>query len=304
MILLTAAILFFSFQSKADEWVYVRPETGLGFTNNVYQDDANKKSDEFLWLQALAKYRFTDSDLLGKINLTHFLKETPNDSVSYSLNYKTPLNESDTDFTIGLGGFSYFKTDIGSTEEAFTNAYLTAYVTKNFSVNSSFEYNIEPGVKFSSYPQLANRFDTNAFFRADATWKLSKDTELEPYTELGFIFSNQGYYSRNYLDLGATVTHVVDENYKVNADAFLRSSSYPNRRVSDILLIPRRSGRVTSKSVDTNESVQLTQLSTALIRTDGTQELSLGVSYARETSLSQLTGYSELQVLISAKWNL
>jgi hypothetical protein len=298
-----AAVLFLSVSAAAGEWVYVRPEAGLGFTDNVYQDDTTKKSDAFIWLQALAKYGLTDGDLVGKLNLTHFTKESANDSASYYLKYITPLAAPKTDLSIVVGGFSYFKTDVGSTEEAFTNAYISAYVTKTFRANAVFEYNLEPGVKFSSYPQLANRFDTSAFFRADGYWAVSRETEVNPYSELGFIFSNQGYYSRSYFDLGCSVTQVIDTQYKVNGDLFLRTSSYPNRRVSDILLNPNRAGRVTSRSIDTNEAINLTQISAALIRTDGQQDLSVGFSYARETSLSQLTGYKEMQATASAKWN-
>lgn len=303
MLKFLAALLFLSLNAVAGEWAYVTPEIGLGVTDNVYQDDENKVSDSFLWLQALGKYTLADAALVGKLNLTHFTKESPNDSVTYSLKYIMPLASPKTDLTLGVGGFSYFKTDVGSTEEAFTNAYVTAYVTKMFLANLQFEYSLEPGVKFSSYPQLANRFDTSAFFRADGFWHLRSSTEVNPYSEVGFIFSNQGYYSRSYLDFGCSITEKLDETYKVSGDLFLRSSSYPNRRVSDILLIPNRSGRVTSKATDTNEAISMTQISATLTRTEGQSEISLGANYTRETSLSQLTGYKELQLLAALKWN-
>ena len=295
-------LLLLSLNAVADEWVYVTPEIGLGLTDNVYQDDENKRSDSFVWLQALGKYSINDSALVGKLNLTHYTKESANDSVSYSLKYNTPLDAPKTELTFGVGGFSYFKTDVGSTEEAFTNAYLTGYVTKNFTVNSVFDYSLRPGLKFSSYPQLANRYDSTAFFGVDAFWRPRSETEISPYSEIGFIFSNQGYYSRTYFDLGCSVTEKLDDLYKVSGDLFLRSSSYPNRRVSDILLIPNRSGRVTSKAIDTNEAVSMTQISATLIRTEGQSEISVGANYTRETSLSQLTGYKEMQLLTALKY--
>ena len=293
----------FSLQNAlANEWVYVRPEFGLGFSDNVYQDDFNKKSDSFSWLKTSARYNLDNATLSGKLSLKLYSKEDLNNNVSYSLNHKSKLDYKNLDLTLGLGGFNYFKSDIGSTDEAFTNFYLTVYVTKNYQVNQDFEVNFEPGIKGSSYPQLANRYDIVSFFNINSIWQVREDIEINPYFELGVLFSNQGYYSKTYVDLGVEYVQKLDEFYKFNLDLYMRNSTYSNRKVSEILTIPNRSGRVTTKSVDSNESIGLTQISANFTRTDFERELSIGLSYANEVSLSQLEHYKEMQLLASGAW--
>lgn len=300
--LLLQVLVMFSLQNtSADLWV--KPELGLGYSDNVYQDDFNKKSDSFTWLATTAKYDLdSGSSLNGKINLRLYSNEVTGNSVSYSLNHKSKMDYKNLDLTLGLGGFNYFKSDIGSTDEAFTNFYLTTYVTKNYKVNNNFEVNFEPGIKGASYPQLSNRYDMITFLRINSTWYAFNDIEINPYFELGLQFSNQGYYSKNYTDLGVEFIEKLDDMYKYSVDLYQRNSSYPNRRVSEILTIPNRSGRTTSISVDSNESISLTQISAAFTRTDLNHELAVGISHANENSLSQLEHYSENQAFASALW--
>ena len=300
--LLLQVLVMFSLQNtSADLWV--KPELGLGYSDNVYQDDFNKKSDSFTWLATTAKYELdSGSSLTGKINLRLYSKEVASNSVSYSAKHQSEMDYENLDLTLGLGGFNYFKSDIGSTDEAFTNFYLTAYVTKNYKVNQNFEVSFEPGIKGASYPQLSNRYDLITFFRVNSTWNAFTDIEINPYFELGLQFSNQGYYSKTYTDLGVEFIEKLSDQYKYNVDLYLRNNSYPNRRVSEILNVPNRSGRMTSKSVDSNEAISLTQLSAAFTRTDLNRELSIGISHANESSLSQLEHYTENQVMVSALW--
>jgi hypothetical protein len=293
----------FSLQNaSAAEWVYVRPELGLGFSDNVYQDDFYKKSDAFTWLQTTAKYNLDESSLTGSLNLKMYSKEDSNNSASYSLNHTSETDHKDLDLTLGLGGFNYFKSDIGSTDEAFTHFYLTAYVTKKYQVNPDFDVNLEPGVKGSSYPQLANRYDLTAFLRIDSAWRLNEDIAINPYFELGLVASNRGYYSKSYMDLGVEYVQKLDELYKFNLDLYLRNNSYPNRRVSEILTVPNRAGRMTSTSIDSNEAISLSQITASVTRTELNHEMSIGISHSNENSLSQLEHYKEVQVLASTAW--
>ncbi len=295
-------LVMFSLQNASAE-LWVKPELGLGYSDNVYQDDFYKKSDSFTWLATTVKSELDGgASLSGKINLRLYSKEVTNNSVSYSLNHESKMDYANLDLTLGLGGFNYFKSDIGSTDEAFTNFYLTAYVTKNYKVNPSFEINFEPGIKGASYPQLSNRYDLITFFRIDSVWQAFTDIEINPYFELGLQFSNQGYYSKNYTDLGVEFIEKLSDLYKYNFDLYLRNSSYPNRKVSEILNIPNRSGRITSVNINSNESLSLTQLSAAFTRTDLNRELSIGISHSRESSRSQLEHYTENQAMVSAMW--
>ena len=299
---LLISTIFLLQYAHAEDWVYVRPEIGIGYSDNAYQDDFNKKADSFTWLQTAARYELSDSTLTGYLNLRLFSKEDSNNSLNYSLRRKSKLAYENLDLTLGLGGFSYFKSDVGSTDEAFTNFYLTAFVTKKYQVSKDFLVRLEPGTKVSSYPQIENRLDLISFLRVDAAWDVQQDLEISPYFELGFLFSNKAYYARNYVDVGISLDDKLSQLYKFNIDLMVRNSGYPNRKVSQILDVPNRSGRVTSKSFDANESISLMQLSTMFVRTDEDRQLSVGLNYTNETSLSQLEHYKETQVFVSAMW--
>jgi hypothetical protein len=132
--MLKIAILFFLFaviRSEASEWVYLRPEVGAGYTDNVYQDDFNKKADSFFWFAASSKYRADDSTWAGKLNLNVFGKEDANNYASYSVKRSSELQSLKADLTLGLGGLSYLEKSRGSTDESYNNYYIICYFTKN-----------------------------------------------------------------------------------------------------------------------------------------------------------------------------
>lgn len=281
----------------------IKTEVGLGHSDNVYQDDLYKKSDFFTWLQLRSRNKLPDSSLIGKVSLLLYSKEKANNSISYSLMNRSEPNYNQFGVSFGLGGLSYLQSEAGSTDEAFNHFYGLAYLSKNIMSKISLDLIFEPGLKISSYPQLDNRRDLILFAKLDADWKFRHNTELNPYLELGFLFSNQSYYTKRYLDIGLSWYQSVDYYYKFNVDLFVRNSSYPNRRISDILILPRRNGRYTSVAIDTNESTSLTQLAATLIRTDDNRELTLGFNVTSQNSLSHLEYYNELQLLASAAWS-
>jgi hypothetical protein len=304
--MLKIAILFFLFaviRSEASEWVYLRPEVGAGYTDNVYQDDFNKKADSFFWFAASSKYRADDSTWAGKLNLNVFGKEDANNYASYSVKRSSELQSLKADLTLGLGGLSYLEKSRGSTDESYNNYYLIGYLTKTLKETNRFSLYAEPGAKVTSYPDLDKRLDTTVYFALNSVWKTRATTEIDPYGELGFLFSSQGYYSKNYIDLGVTWIEKLSDADKVSFDFFLRNSIYVNRKVSDILFVPNRAGRGTSKSVETRETTGLRQLTASLTHSLQDIDLTAGLSHASETSSSDLEHYEENRIFISATWN-
>jgi hypothetical protein len=155
----------------------------------------------------------------------------------------------------------------------------------------------------TSYPDLDKRLDTTVYFALNSVWKTRATTEIDPYGELGFLFSSQGYYSKNYIDLGVTWIEKLSDADKVSFDFFLRNSIYVNRKVSDILFVPNRAGRGTSKSVETRETTGLRQLTASLTHSLQDLDLTAGLSHASESSSSDLEHYEENRIFISATWN-
>ena len=297
-------LFFTSIQfSFAIELASIKPELGIGHSDNVYQDDLNKKSDFFTWLQLRTRYNLVDSSLTAKANMTFYSNEKSNNSISYSLYNKSDLNYNRIGLNFGFGGLNYFQSESGSTDESFNNFYGIAYLNKTILSKINLNVIAESGLKISAYPKLENRRDLTLFAKLDNNWNFKHHTELNPYLEIGFVFSNQNYYSKNYFDIGISWFQTVDELYKFNIDLFIRNSTYPNRKIADILVLPRRKGRITSANMETNENISLSQLTGTLMRTDENRELSLGFNVSSENSLSHLEYYNEIQLFVSATWN-
>lgn len=301
--LFSAALIFLSGLMAQADWVYNRPEVGLGFSDNVYQDDFNKKSDSYMWLQFMTKYDAGDAQWTGRIYLNLYRSEYLNNYGTYLLKRGSELS-ADTELFLSMGGLSYLKQDKGSTDEAYNNFYLSAYISKKIKEGPDYKVSVDPGVKAISYPQLGRRLDVVAYVASDITWQTRSTTEINPYGEVGFVFSNQGYYSRRYFALGVVWTEKLQENFSFSLDYYMRNTVYPNRTVSDILFTPNRSGRATGKAFDLHESVGLRQLSASLTKSFLEYELTGGLIHAAETSLSDLERYSENQIYISAVFEL
>ena len=186
----------------------------------------------------------------------------------------------------------------------YNNFYLNGYISKTVKEGSNYKITVDPGVKAVSYPQLDRRLDLTAYVASDITWQTRSSTEINPYGEIGFVFSNKGYYSRRYFALGVIWSEKLRDNYSFSLDYYMRNTIYPNRTVSDILFSPNRSGRATGKAFDLHESIALRQLSASLTKSFLQYELTGGLIYSAESSLSDLEKYSESQVYISALFEL
>jgi len=297
-----ALILGLATVAKAD-WVYNRPEVGLGFSDNVYQDDFNKKSDGYTWFQFTSKYDAGDASWTGKIYLNLYKTEYLNNYATYSLKRGSELS-ADTELFLNLGGLAYLKQDKGATDESYNNFYLSGYISKTVKEGSNYKINVEPGAKFIFYPHLDRRVDMIAYTSSDITWQTRSSTEINPYGEIGFVFSNQGYYSRRYISLGVMWNEQLSDNYSFTLDYYIRNTVYPNRTVSDILFTPNRKGRATVKGFDVHESTGLRQLSASITKSFLEYEVTGGLIYSAETSLSDLEKYRENQVYVSAVFEL
>jgi hypothetical protein len=295
-------ILISTTVARAD-WVYNRPEVGLGFSDNVYQDDFNKKSDAYTWFQFTSKYDAGDSTWTGRIYLNLYKSEYLNNYAMYSLRRGSEIS-ADTEMFLSLGGLAYLKQDKGATDESYNNFYLAGYISKTVKEGSNYKINVEPGAKFITYPHLDRRVDMTAYVGSDITWQTRSTTEINPYGEIGYVFSNQGYYSRRYVALGVMWNEKLHDNYSFTLDYYIRNTVYPNRTVSDILFTPNRTGRATGKAFDIHESIGLRQLSASITKSFLEYELTAGYIYAAETSLSELEKYRENQVYISAVFEL
>ena len=289
----------------AEDWVYLKPEVGLGFTDNVYLDNSYRKSDFFARLRGSAKYRSTEADYLGRAGLNIYSQQTDNNFFNYSLNRHSRLNAT-LDLNLNIGGLSYVKSDLGASDESFNNFFVGASAVKDFScgrLNCTFE----PGIKITSYPHLSSRLDTNFYARLDSTWKVDSSTEINPYGEIGLVNSNSSYYTKNYLEFGLNWAEKLNSRYRGDFDFSVRSSSYPSRVVSQILIAPRPgngNGNAGNLDLTLHEGTTLVQLGASVKTEDKNREYSCGLLYSTQSSVSHLSSYSELQLLAAINWVL
>jgi hypothetical protein len=200
------------------------------------------------------------------------------------------------------GGLSYTSSQSGATDESYDNLYAGANSSLSVYNKNEFELLFDYGAKLTAYTKLSGRSDLQLFANLNADWTLNNDHLFMPYFELGLIFSSQGYYTRQYTDLGVSYEYTLSENLTLTSDLYLRSSTYPNRKISDILTTERRNGRITTVQVDALERTQQTDMNVGL--THENENLSLYVLLQRSTltSRSQLEYFNETQLLAGVKY--
>jgi hypothetical protein len=277
-------------------------DLGFGYTDNVYQDDLNKVSDAFFNLGATFRFSENDDTLTLRFLAQGYRKEKSNNYLSYSGRYKTDWQNNTQKLTVLAGGLSYTSSQSGATDESYDNLYAGANSSLSVYNKNEFELLFDYGAKLTAYTKLSGRSDLQLFANLNADWTLNNDHLFMPYFELGLIFSSQGYYTRQYTDLGVSYEYTLSENLTLTSDLYLRSSTYPNRKISDILTTERRNGRITTVQVDALERTQQTDMNVGL--THENENLSLYVLLQRSTltSRSQLEYFNETQLLAGVKY--
>ena len=301
ILIFLAAVFSFDATAFALNFVNADIKAGLGYSDNVYQDDLNKKSDTYSWLGFSLKYKLEDASLAGRAQVYLYNKESDNNNLTYSLKYKPEEQFLKSDVTLSFGGYNYFKSDVGSTEESYNNIYFLVYLTNKFYEKPKFNSYFEPGLKFTSYSQLSGRYDFNPYARINADWELKDNLLIMPYFELGLIYSNQSYFTRSNIDFGATAEFTLPDDILFSADVFLRRTVYPNRKVSDIISLPRRQGRTTTQSIEVSERTNLAQFTLEIMKQMPTYEYGANVSRSSLNSLSELEYYNENQINVFAR---
>src|SRR6476660_3204595 len=81
----TLWLLFFLSSSWAQAQWTIRPQVGLGFTDNANYEETDKNSDVFWWLRSSNSYSLENSTWNLWLSYRGYAKETQNDVFSYRL---------------------------------------------------------------------------------------------------------------------------------------------------------------------------------------------------------------------------
>lgn len=295
-------ILLLPFSLQAVTLTRSTAELGFGITDNVYQDDLNKVYDSFLNLGTTLRFSENDDNLTLRFLAQVYRREKNNNYLSYSARYKTPWQNNSQNLTLLLGGLNYTSRQSGSTDESYDNIYIGASSSKSIYSKNEFELFFDYGSKLTSFTKLAGRSDLQLFANLNSEWTIKEDHLLMPYFEIALVFSSQGYFTRQYTDIGLSYEYTLNETLSLSSDLYLRSSTYPNRKISDILTTERRNGRITTVQVEALERTQQTDMNIGLTHEEN--DLSFYVMLQRSTlsSRSQLEYFNETQMLAGAKY--
>jgi hypothetical protein len=205
--------------------------------------------------------------------------------------------------SVSAGGLNYSNIQSAATDESYDNFFIAANSALSFYKKPEVEFFFQYGSKITYYPKLSNRRDFLLFGNLNAEWSPSVNHFLMPYFELGLVFSSDGYFSRQYTDLGINYEYYIDETLTLTSDLYLRSNTYPNRKISDIFTNVRRNGRVTTVQVESLERTQQTDLSIGLEKEYS--DLSVEASYTRSSlnSRSNLEYFNENNLAASLNYS-
>lgn len=289
-------------RAQALNYESIAPELRLGYTDNVLQDDLNKKADAYTYIGAGLRWAEGADSLRLQLGLQTHQSEKSADYFQYALRYKTNWSLVDSPLRLSLSGLNYTKEQLASTDESYNNVSVGAYISKTLFTRNSFYLYFEPGTKAVFYSDLNGRKDLAVFARLLSDWEINSRHTLSPLIELGVVPSTQSYYSRQYIEIGASYYYQIEDTLMFYSDLYLQNSTYPNRRVSDVLQMPQRNGRVTTVPVETAETTQSTYLAVGITKTIQQFKASLDAIRSSLTSRSGLEKYTENTVQLTLQY--
>jgi hypothetical protein len=278
----------------------VRPQTGIGFTDNANYEETDKDADFFWWVRSSNSFISKNSDWNLWLNYRGYFKEHENDALTYRLGDTLSLKNSsfgDYDWDFGVGGQKYSNGSPATTEETFDNVYFETSILKTWVLQNNLDLNFEPLYQYKYYPQFDGRADHTALFNFLLDWNFSLSQSLNPFAEIGFVSSNQNLYSRNYFEFGTDWKISAQPDLKFLLHFMNRFSSFPDRQVSEATVITNKNGKVRATSQNETESQTLTQVQGTVVKILQKTELKGTVALSNQSSKSGYETYSELEVL-------
>jgi len=298
------SILLFclSIASLAQGQWSIRPQLGLGYTNNANYENSDPDADLFWWARTSNSYNTADSHYNIWLNYRNYTKERQNNVFSYRLAETMDMKShfmGDFEWNLALGGQQYLEDSPATTEESFNHIYAESSLTKSWTPRPDLEFSLEPLYQLKYYSQLEDRKDHTVLLNFTADWQFQTIQSLGPFAEFGLVFSDQSLYSKNYLEFGSDwrISARPDLTYVLNFMS--RYSAFPNRTVSETTVVSTSKGRTRAQSQDGIETQSFFQIQGSAIKIISSTELRATLSLNTQSSNSGNEDYSEVQVQTS-----
>ncbi|MEZ0391190.1 MAG: hypothetical protein ACAH59_03170 [Pseudobdellovibrionaceae bacterium] len=281
----------------AAQWT-MKPQGGLGFTNNANFEETDKDADGFWWVRSSNLLIENRKTSMIWLNYRDYLKEHQNDVFSYRLGQTHELGVrglGSFDWDYALGGQYYSEGSPATTEESFNYTFLSTSLAKSFNPNSRMEVVLEPTYEIKFFHQFEGRVDHSLIFNSLLDWTLTPTQTLAPYAEIGLVFSSQSLYSKNYLEFGGEWRIHPQPDLSYGLHFLSRFSSYPHRKISESTVISNKKGRPVSTSQTEIETQTLFQLQGTVAKMFERTELAGSLALNSQSSRSGFENFQEIQ---------
>ncbi len=295
LILTITSVSFVSFAQST-----LKPQIGLGYTDNANYESSQKDSDMFWWLGVYGQKITPEAGYSLYLNFRDYLEEDQNDRLSYRFGRtEEVINRfaGSLEWLLAVGGLEYSGDSPAFTEETFDNIYLDNSWAKTFSTRADLEYTFEPGLRSKMFTDLDGRFDQSFYFISALDFTIRTGQVLRPFAEIGFVFSNKSIYSNNYLEFGADYTWEENDQSSFLIGASIQQTSYFDRDVTDETAIVNKKGKKTTGT--SNETQVLMQLQGSYIKKFKVNQLKSSLVLTDQSSRSGESEYTESQIHVA-----
>lgn len=288
--------------TAAAEWT-LRPQAGVGVTDNANHEQDGKNADVFFWVRGAATKHKSESSSSFSLSYQDYISESQNDVFGYRLAKLFPVawfDRKNWQFEVSGGGQVFTNENPGTTEESFDYVYGQGTLLKTIALNEQSELLIEPYYSVRSYTDFGGRLDHELATRASLTHTLRSKQLLEPFASLGIVRSNQSLYDRNYFEIGTDMSWDLRPEKRIGFGISSRFSTYPNRTVSQTTAVTNKRGKVTKHSQRENETQTYTHAEVFLAKIKASSELKVNLSASTNSSNSGAVDYVALALMGSA----
>jgi hypothetical protein len=286
----------FAIQTQA----LLKPQVGLGYSDNVNYESTQKDADFYWWGRALGLRSFENWDATLWLNVKDYRTQNTNDQAHGRIGLTYLLDtDSAAEMTadLSVGSLQYLRGTPNSTDTAFNNSYWIMSLASEWSPENSVlsEKPMEWQLAFQNTRYEGNGLRTDRELRAGIT-------AFGLLTELGHSVSSDNYYSKSFLELNYDWESKAPNDWRPNLGISVRYSYYPNRKFSQtVQSLNNRNGQLQTSVQEENESQLLLQFQPAVSKIYGVTRIRLGLNLTLQKSRSQNADYLETSVVSSVE---
>lgn len=276
----------------ADGKTKSRVGVGLAYTNNVYQMAESPESDFYTELMASTNFQ-SDAAFQAGVSATYvkYFRKLENNVFIWSLSAGKKYQNWESDFR--LRGQSYTDGSPGLNDESFDFIGLVASFFREYPVRNLHTFTFIPSYEFRNYTGL-KRNDHIFKLSGILDWQLASDKLISPSLETEWVLSNDPSYSRNSLLVRMDFVWKNSPEVKSKFFAAIKSTQYPNRTVSQEIIVYRNRGKFGATTLDLKERVNYLSLGAAADRILDVGEIRGSLQMDSQSSRSGYLDYSEL----------